>query len=287
MVDCDKKARLQRAIEIAEGVEPPPGFISRSNLPTVVCANNPAVQIILQDIPRIHSQVCRTAWLVAATGVALSIVLTFWLRFAGGFHSLFSAGFEANYQLLVLLGQNGSLRGRTVAGEQTGGIVSVARLSSGRLFVFGVVPQVRPLTACAYRAIQSHVQVCRQYITMNTVSCSYLFFINNSLFLRLNSFDSHDPGVYTSKTVTGLLEHYKDPTCVMFFEPALTLPLNRNVVFSLQQLCRATIVSHTTYDGVNDICLPKKLKSYLKEYHYKQLVRIQRFDEISSGTWAG
>lgn len=28
--DCDKKARLQRAIEIAEGVEPPPGFISSS-----------------------------------------------------------------------------------------------------------------------------------------------------------------------------------------------------------------------------------------------------------------
>lgn len=26
--DCDKKARLQRALEIAEGVEPPPGFMS-------------------------------------------------------------------------------------------------------------------------------------------------------------------------------------------------------------------------------------------------------------------
>lgn len=105
-----------------------------------------------------------------------------------------------------------------------------------------------------------------------------IFSFQSFLYLH-NSFDCHDPGVYTSKTVTGLLEHYKDPACVMFFEPALTLPLNRNFVFSLQQLCRATIVSHTTYDGVNDICLPKKLKSYLKEYHYKQRVRVKKFDD--------
>lgn len=98
------------------------------------------------------------------------------------------------------------------------------------------------------------------------------------------SFDCHDSSVYTSRTVTGLLEHYKDPGCVMFFEPALSIPLNRNFVFSLQQLCRATIVSHTTYDGINEICLPKKLKSYLKEYHYRQNVRVKRFDEPIYGT---
>lgn len=92
------------------------------------------------------------------------------------------------------------------------------------------------------------------------------------------SFDCHDPGVYTSSSVTGLLEHYKDPACVMFFEPALTLPLNRNSAFSLQQLCRAAIVSHTTYDGINSISLPKKLKAYLKEYHYKQRVRVKKED---------
>lgn len=109
---------------------------------------------------------------------------------------------------------------------------------------------------------------------------------NNQLMILCHncSFDCHDSSVYTSKTVTGLLEHYKDPGCVMFFEPALTIPLNRNFVFSLQQLCRATIVSHTTYDGINEICLPKKLKSYLKEYHYKQHVRVKRFDEPIYGT---
>lgn len=131
------------------------------------------------------------------------------------------------------------------------------------------------------------------------------------------SFDCHDPGVFTSpegnyllrvshhtrelirltdlpKTlhyswvkcclffhilVTGLLEHYKDPACVMFFEPALTQPLNRNFCFTLQQLCRSLIVSNTTYDGVNDLSLPTTLKSYLKEYHYKQRVRVKRYDQ--------
>ena len=101
----------------------------------------------------------------------------------------------------------------------------------------------------------------------NNLKNLYLLFIFNF------SFDSRDPGVYTASTVTGLLEHYKDPAFVMFFEPMLTQPLNRNFCFSLQQLCRATIATHTTYDGVDKLCLPKSLKTYLKEYHYKQKVR--------------
>lgn len=93
------------------------------------------------------------------------------------------------------------------------------------------------------------------------------------------SFDSHDPGVYTSDTVCGLIEHYKDPTSCMFFEPMLTCPLHRNFTFSLQHLCRATIVNRLTYDAVNQLQLPKVLKSYLKEYHYSQKVRVERFDD--------
>lgn len=93
------------------------------------------------------------------------------------------------------------------------------------------------------------------------------------------SFDSHDPGVYTSDTVCGLIEHYKDPSSCMFFEPMLTWPLHRNFAFSLQHLCRATIVSKLTYDNVNQLQLPKSLKNYLKEYHYRQKVRVERFDD--------
>ena len=92
------------------------------------------------------------------------------------------------------------------------------------------------------------------------------------------SFDSHDPGVFASQTVCGLIEHYKDPSCCMFFEPMLTLPLNRTFPFSLQHLCRAVICSNTTYDGVNFLPLPKSLRQYLKYYHYKQKVRVRKFE---------
>ncbi|XP_054154096.1 uncharacterized protein DDB_G0271670-like [Oppia nitens] len=92
------------------------------------------------------------------------------------------------------------------------------------------------------------------------------------------SFDSHDPGVYSSPTVCGLIEHYKDPQHCMFFEPMLTIPLHRNLTFSLQHLSRAAITSRISYDNINSIQLPKRLKNYLKEYHYKQQVRVRRLD---------
>lgn len=95
------------------------------------------------------------------------------------------------------------------------------------------------------------------------------------------SFDSHDPGVFASQTVCGLIEHYKDPSCCMFFEPMLTLPLNRTFPFSLQHLCRAVICSSTTYDGVNFLPLPKPLRQYLKYYHYKQKVRVRKFEHVT------
>lgn len=85
--------------------------------------------------------------------------------------------------------------------------------------------------------------------------------------------------MFTAPTVTGLLEHYKDPACVMFFEPCLTIPLHRRQTFSLQQLSRATIVSNTSYDGINQMELPGRLKSYLKEYHYKQKLRVKPIDQ--------
>ncbi|XP_052745526.1 suppressor of cytokine signaling 4 isoform X2 [Bicyclus anynana] len=92
------------------------------------------------------------------------------------------------------------------------------------------------------------------------------------------SFDSHDPAVFAAPTVTGLIEHYKDPACVMFFEPMLTAPLPRNAPFALQQLARAVIVSHVNYDGVEQLPLPARLRAYLKEYHYRQRVCVRRLE---------
>ncbi|MBN3281510.1 SOCS5 protein, partial [Polyodon spathula] len=92
------------------------------------------------------------------------------------------------------------------------------------------------------------------------------------------SFDVHDPSVFHATTVTGLLEHYKDPNSCMFFEPLLSNPTHRSTPFSLQHICRAVIASCATYDGIDFLPIPSSLKEYLKEYHYKQKVRVRRVD---------
>uniref|UniRef100_A0A8D2KVT2 Suppressor of cytokine signaling 5 n=1 Tax=Varanus komodoensis TaxID=61221 RepID=A0A8D2KVT2_VARKO len=92
------------------------------------------------------------------------------------------------------------------------------------------------------------------------------------------SFDVHDPSVFHAPTVTGLLQHYKDPSVCMFFEPLLSIPVNRTFPFGLQHLCRAVVTGCTTYDGIGQLPMPGALKQYLKEYHYKQRVRVRRLD---------
>ena len=74
------------------------------------------------------------------------------------------------------------------------------------------------------------------------------------------------------------LKHYKDPNFCMFFEPMLTTPLPRPNPPSLQELARATICSHTTYDGISHLALPRSVKEFAREYHYKQRVRMRRFE---------
>ncbi|XP_049581246.1 suppressor of cytokine signaling 9 [Syngnathus scovelli] len=92
------------------------------------------------------------------------------------------------------------------------------------------------------------------------------------------SFDVRDPSVFHAPTVTALVEHYKDPSSCMFFEPLLSFPIHRTQPFSLQRLCRAVVSSHTTYDGINALPIPNALKKHLKEYHYKQRVHVHRLD---------
>lgn len=92
------------------------------------------------------------------------------------------------------------------------------------------------------------------------------------------SFDAHDPCVFHSPDITGLLEHYKDPSSCMFFEPLLSTPLNRTFPFSLQHICRTVICNYTTYDGIDALPVPPSVKLYLKEYHYKSKVRVLRID---------
>ncbi|CAH2254920.1 suppressor of cytokine signaling 5 [Pelobates cultripes] len=124
------------------------------------------------------------------------------------------------------------------------------------------------------------------FLLRDSAQEDYLFSVsfrryNRSLHARIEqwnhnfSFDAHDPCVFHSSTVTGLLEHYKDPSSCMFFEPLLTVPLNRTFPFSLQYICRAVICRSTTYDGIDALPMPSMLQDFLKEYHYKQKVRVR------------
>lgn len=90
--------------------------------------------------------------------------------------------------------------------------------------------------------------------------------------------DAHDPCVFHSPDITGLLEHYKDPSACMFFEPLLSTPLIRTFPFPLQHICRTVICNCTTYDGIDALPIPSSMKLYLKEYHYKSKVRVLRID---------
>ena len=66
------------------------------------------------------------------------------------------------------------------------------------------------------------------FLLRDSAQEEYLFSVsfrryNRSLHARIEqwnhrfSFDSHDPGVYSSKTILGLIDHYKNPELCMFF----------------------------------------------------------------------
>jgi len=89
-------------------------------------------------------------------------------------------------------------------------------------------------------------------------------------------FDCHDPGVFRSPSIPQLLTHYKDPTSCMFFEPLLCCPINRRQPFSLQDLARASICDRVaTYSSIEELEMPRPLKLFLKEYHYKHKIRTR------------
>ncbi|GBP10163.1 Suppressor of cytokine signaling 5 [Eumeta japonica] len=165
-------------------------------------------------------------------------------------------------------------------------------------YIHCLVPDLQEITACSfYWGKMDRYEAERlldgkpegTFLLRDSAQEEHLFSVSfrkygRSLHARIEhcqrrfSFDSHDPAVYSARTVTGLIEHYKDPACVMFFEPMLTSPLPRTEPFGLQQLARAVIVSHTTYDGVEQLPLPARLRAYLKEYHYRQRVRVRRLE---------
>ena len=161
-----------------------------------------------------------------------------------------------------------------------------------------LVPELQRIAACAYywgvmdryeaeRALEGRPE--GTFLLRDSAQDDFLFSVSfrrygRSLHARVEqwnhrfSFDSHDATVFSSPSVCALVEHYKDPASCLFFEPLLTAPLPRTSPFSLQALCRTAVCATTTYDGISALPLPAALKTYLQYYHYKQKVRVRRFE---------
>lgn len=262
--DCDERARLQRELEIREGVDAPPNFTPRALMSGGTLTGGTALGAV-----------------GSAAGVAQANQIAF----------VCSPDTSSALSLLQ--------RGLMLQNQHLIHAEEMPRVHSQVDFIHCLVPDLQKITSCCFYWGKMDRYEAEKlldgkpegtFLLRDSAQEEFLFSVSfrkysRSLHARIEqfnhkfSFDSRDPGVYTASTVTGLLEHYKDPSCVMFFEPMLTYPLNRNFTFSLQQLCRATIVSNTTYDGINGLPLPKSLKSYLKEYHYRQRIRIRPLDE--------
>lgn len=234
--DCDEEARLERAREIAEGVNPPPGFSPKH------------IELVCQTDLSLDN-------LTALFQSALSLSALSQIDVPKSVHT------QIDYIHCL--------------------VPDLLRIASCS-FYWGKMDRYE-----AERLLENKPQ--GTFLLRDSAQEEYLFSVSfrkydRSLHARIEqwnhrfSFDSHDPGVFASPTVCGLIEHYKDPTFCMFFEPVLTTPLHRNFPFSLQHLCRAVICDCLNYDAINYLKLPKSLKTYLKEYHYKQRVRVRKFD---------
>lgn len=73
--------------------------------------------------------------------------------------SLPGAWFREDHSLLLLLGQDGSIRSREVVGWKARRNFSPPRFSTRRLFVLRFIPQIRSITSRQNRAMESQVQL--------------------------------------------------------------------------------------------------------------------------------
>lgn len=287
--DWEERARQERAREMAEGVDPPPGFTSDPGTGPGTVGSLALTHLQLQHQHHLQLQQAGAASLPVPYNPMLDLHLLLERSLRLGL-----AGPGA------LLQQVGRLASGGTGGSMTseGGALLQRTVHTQVDYIHCLVPDLLAITNCVFywgkmdryeaeRLLDTRPE--GTFLLRDSAQEEYLFSVSfrrygRSLHARIEqwnhrfSFDSHDPGVFASDTVCGLIEHYKDPSCCMFFEPMLTNPLARTFPFPLQHLCRAAICSATTYDGINSLRLPKPLHTYLKEYHYKQRVRVRRLD---------
>ncbi|OQR73424.1 hypothetical protein BIW11_01145 [Tropilaelaps mercedesae] len=266
--DLDERARLERAREIAEGVDPPPGFIR-------------AHEVTPDGIAAIH----RSLNLDALPWDVLSKI---W--------DLNPSPHQISLSLAAATAGHGLSSGASENGNANSSSGSTVHTTVDYMHV--LVPDLAQIWRCGFywgkmdryeaeRVLQKKPE--GSFLLRDSAQEEYLFSVSfrrygRSLHARIEqwnhkfSFDSHDPGVFSSPTVCGLIEHYKDPACCMYFEPMLTIPINRNFPFSLQHLSRCAITERVNYDEVSRLHLPKPIKAYLREYHYKQRLRVRNVE---------
>jgi len=166
-------------------------------------------------------------------------------------------------------------------------------------YIHHLVPNLTEITSCTFywgKMDRYEAEALLEakpegsFLLRDSAQDEYLFSVSfrrygRSLHARIEeqghkfSFDCHDPGVFMSRNIPELLHHYKDPASCMFFEPMLCRPVNRKEPFSLQALARASICDTVkSYSSVDSLELPKSLKVFLKEYHYRHQIRVRRYD---------
>lgn len=282
MDDWDEQARQERAREIAEGVDPPPGFRPAEVPRTQGMRETQREQSTPEEVVSLRQPVP-----LPELALALRDRL-----------SLNPEGLTLPWEVLNRIWDVGSDR---------------PSVHTQVDYMHCLVPDLLEITTCGFywgkmdryeaeRLLENKPE--GTFLLRDSAQEDYLFSVSfrrygRSLHARVEqwnhrfSFDSHDPGVYSSKTVCGLVEHYKDPSCCMYFEPMLTRPLHRTFAFPLQHLSRAVVCSKVTYDGISRLPLPRCLKAYLREYHYKQRVRVRQIEDgtveigYGPGRWYG
>ncbi|CAM1331408.1 SOCS5 (predicted) [Pycnogonum litorale] len=283
--DCDERARRERAREMEEGVDPPPGYrqIQVNNVEDSFSEHQ--ICSLPEQFEGLNVSYVVEPATLSDTLVPFSMINQRATRLLG---------FPATSS--VMLDYFARISHLMLQGSNNGGQPVHTQID----YIHCLVPDLLNITKCSFywgkmdqyeaeRLLENKPE--GTFLLRDSAQEDYLFSVSfrrygRSLHARIEqwnhkfSFDVHDPGVFASSSVCGLIEHYKDPSRCMFFEPMLTLPLHRSFAFSLQHLCRAVISDRVSYDNVNRLRLPKSLKSYLKEYHYRQRVRVRRFEGL-------
>uniref|UniRef100_A0A915ID68 Suppressor of cytokine signaling 5 n=1 Tax=Romanomermis culicivorax TaxID=13658 RepID=A0A915ID68_ROMCU len=182
--------------------------------------------------------------------------------------------------------------------EKGGSLVNNLTVHTQVEYTHFLVPDLKGITAAPYywgvmdrfgaeKLLENRSE--GTFILRDSAQSEYLFSVSfrryqRTLHARVEhfnhkfSFDSYDSAVFSALTVTELIKYYEDPTRCLFFEPLLSRPLNRTFPFSLQNLCRSVVCDHVKYDDVQYLNIPRKLKHFLREYHYMQLVRVRHME---------